>query len=109
MAKRIITAKVLAHNIVGDLASYKVKAMSMRDEQGVQMTLNQELYFEVIIRKTPMQKGGIDEAEALKILDGDTIEISVEETDVKDAYDILNIKPIKEKKFHRRNLLVMKS
>ena len=104
MTKRIITAKVLAHNIVGDLASYKVKALSMRDEQGIQMTLDQELYFEVIIRKTPMQHGGIEEREALKILDGDTIKIEIEPSS-----EILDILLETDRPFHRRNMLVMKS
>lgn len=110
MTKRIITAKVLAHNIVGDLASYKVKALSMRDEQGIQMTLDQELYFEVIIRKTPMQHGGIEEREALKILDGDTIKIEIEPSSWQEgAYEILDILLEMDRPFHRRNMLVMKS
>lgn len=111
MTKRIITAKVLAHNIVGDLASYKVKALSMRDEQGIQMTLDQELYFEVIIRKSPMQHGGIEEREALKILDGDTIKIETEPSTwgPDGAFEILDMRLEGDRPFHRRNLLVMKS
>ena len=108
MAKRIITAKVLTHNIVGDLASYKVKALSMCDEQGVQAILDQELYFEVIIRKNPTQQGGIDGAEALKILDGDTIKIEIEPGQPTGVYEVLDMRLEKDRPFHRRNLLTMK-
>lgn len=110
MAK--IIAKVLAHNILGDLASYRVKALCMCDGQGVKTILDQEMYFEVIIRKTPVQFGGIDEAEALKILDGDSIKIEVEpSTWVSNGvtYEILDIRLEEDRPFHRRNLLVMKS
>lgn len=99
MTKRIITAEVLDRNVdfANGIAAYKVEIK------------NYEYYFEAIIRPTPNHFGVIDENDARQIMNGDLIEINVEETDVKDAYDILNIKPIKEKKFHRRNLLVMKS
>lgn len=95
MAKRIITATVLDRNIdfANGIAAYKVEIK------------NYEYYFEAIIRPTPNHFGVIDENDARQIMNGDLIEISVEETDVKDVYEIIDIKPIKEKKVCRRNLL----
>ena len=99
MDQKTVTAKVLDRNLdfANGIAAYKVEIK------------NYEYYFEAIIRPTPNHFGGIDEDDARQIMNGDLIEISVKETDVKDAYDIIDIKPIKEKKFHRRNLLVMRS
>lgn len=108
MAERTIRAKVLAHNIMGDLASYKVKTLSMCYEHGFQTLLDQELYFEVIIRKTPTQQGGIGEAEVLKILDGDIIKIEIEPGQPTGVYEVLDMRLEEDRPFHRRNLLVMK-
>ena len=95
MAKKNYTAKVLDRNVdfANGIAAYKVEIK------------NYEYYFEAIIRPTPNHFGVIDENDARQIMNGDLIEISVEETDVKDGYEIIDIKPIKEKKVCRRNLL----
>lgn len=97
MAKRTITARVLDRNLdfTNGIASYKVEIK------------NYECYFEAIIRPTTRHFGAIDEADARTIMNGDLIEITIEDSEVKDVYEILDIKPVKEKKVHRRNLLVM--
>lgn len=108
MAKQIINAQVLDHNIMGELASYKVMAKNLTNGLD-SIPLNKEIYFEVIIRKNPAQTGGIDEDDALKILNGDEVKIEVEVSTwaPKGAYEILDIKPLKERPWHRRNLLVL--
>lgn len=99
MAKKNYTAKVLDRNVdfASGIAAYKVEIK------------NYEYYFEAIIRPTPNHFGVIDENDARRIMNGDFIEIEMEGTDVKDVYEIIDIKPFKSKEIHRRNLLVMKS
>ncbi len=92
MAK--INAMVIDHNIVGNLAAYKLRVGEA------------EVYCELIVRENPAQCGGIDERDALKIMNGDAVEITVEPTGFEGALEILDIKLLKDRPPQRRNLWV---
>ena len=99
MAKEILTAKVLDHNIVGLIASYRVRITHRNDE-----VFHGEIYFEVILRESHQHYGGIDCEDAVSVFDGDDVIIEVEKKD-DDAFEIIDIKPKSKREFHMRNTL----